>query len=216
MLRRFPIIRPARQIVPRGSEYISCRHFHPFVKSHRLRTIIFPITVPNNRHRPFSLSRSSMASSVPTATKPQAEAPWHAAYPAPKTTASSLTREVLLSWMQTGKVAGKDFVLVDLRRADYEGGTIRGSINLPAQTLYPTIPSLYRLFSSAAIPTVIWYCGSSGGRGTRAAAWFADYISSQRDSRMESVTLEGGIKGWAAAGGEYVKTMDGYSASAWK
>ena len=31
-----------------------------------------------------------------------------------------MTRETLLSWMQEGKVAGKDFVLVDLRRTDFE------------------------------------------------------------------------------------------------
>jgi len=48
------------------------------------------------------------------------EKPWHAAYPAPKTTAAVITRESLLSWMLEGKVAGKDFVLVDLRRTDFE------------------------------------------------------------------------------------------------
>jgi arsenical-resistance protein 2 len=46
--------------------------------------------------------------------------PWYAAYPAPQITASSVTRETLLSWMKEGKRAGKDFVLVDLRRTDYE------------------------------------------------------------------------------------------------
>lgn len=40
-----------------------------------------------------------------------------------------------------------------------KGGTINGSINLPAQSLYPTIPTLYRLFEAAKVETVIWYCG---------------------------------------------------------
>ena len=61
-----------------------------------------------------------MATSNPTVGEPIAEKPWHAAYPAPKTTAAVITRESLLSWMLEGKVAGKDFVLVDLRRTDFE------------------------------------------------------------------------------------------------
>jgi hypothetical protein len=40
-----------------------------------------------------------------------------------------------------------------------KGGTIKGSINLPAQSLYPSLPTLYTLFSEAKIPYVIWYCG---------------------------------------------------------
>lgn len=40
-----------------------------------------------------------------------------------------------------------------------KGGLIRGSINLPAQSLYYTIPALYNLFSAAKKTKVIWYCG---------------------------------------------------------
>jgi hypothetical protein len=52
--------------------------------------------------------------------KIEADKPWYAAYPVPQTSASSITRESLLSWIKDGKRAGKDFVLVDLRRTDYE------------------------------------------------------------------------------------------------
>ena len=54
------------------------------------------------------------------ATKIAAEIPWHAAFPAPRNVAHSISREELLPWIQGDKQAGKDFVLVDLRRADYE------------------------------------------------------------------------------------------------
>ncbi|PQE10391.1 arsenate reductase (Arc2) protein [Rutstroemia sp. NJR-2017a WRK4] len=157
-----------------------------------------------------------MAASNLSVSESAAEKPWHAAYPAPKSTAAVITRESLLSWMQEGKLAGKNFVLVDLRRTDFEGGTIRGSINLPAQSLYPTIPSMCTLFSTSGILTVIWYCGSSRGRGNRAAGWFADYIKEQNNTEMESCTLEGGIKGWVAGGKEYVEMMDEYDAAVWK
>ncbi|KAK9491042.1 Rhodanese-like domain-containing protein [Lipomyces doorenjongii] len=145
----------------------------------------------------------------------QIEAPWHAAYPEARTTAASITRLELLKWFRAGKVPGRDFVLVDLRRTDHEGGTIRGSLNLPAQSLYPTIPALYSLVTAAKVSDVVWYCGSSRGRGTRAAGWLADYIVEQNNSTLKSLVLQGGIKGWAAAGEEYTQLMDEYEESAW-
>jgi arsenical-resistance protein 2 len=58
--------------------------------------------------------------------------------------------------------------------------------------------------------------GSSVGRGGRAAGWFQDYIKEQgKEGEMESSTLTGGIKGWVAAGEEYVALVDGYESSEW-
>ncbi|KAJ6155085.1 hypothetical protein N7470_005651 [Penicillium chermesinum] len=139
--------------------------------------------------------------------------PWHAAYPTPQIKAPSVSREEVLQWLRDGK-AGEDFVLVDLRRNDFEGGTIRGSLNLPAQSLFLTIPTLYKVLEGSGVEKVVWYCGSSGGRGTRAAGWFADYLA-ERDTRLQSLVLTGGIKGWASAGPEYTEWMDEYDAAAW-
>ncbi|KAH8589158.1 hypothetical protein B0O99DRAFT_664703 [Bisporella sp. PMI_857] len=121
--------------------------------------------------------------------------------PTTKITVPVVTRKTLLSWTLEGRRAGKNFVLVDLRRSDYEGDTIRGLVNLPAQSLHFTIPALYSLCSTTNIRTVIWYCSSSRGRGSRAASCCAP---------------KNGIKGWATVGGEYVRMMDGYDASVWK
>jgi hypothetical protein len=52
--------------------------------------------------------------------QPPAEQPWHAAFPAPRNTARSISREEMLQWMREGKQPGKDYVLVDLRRNDHE------------------------------------------------------------------------------------------------
>ena len=108
-----------------------------------------------------------------------ASPPWHAAYPAPKTEAGAISRDEVLSLLNDPKsIAGKDFILIDLRRADHEvpavdllfmhlnyltkllqGGTIHGSINLPAQSLWPAIPTIYAMFKAAGLCKVIWYCG---------------------------------------------------------
>ncbi|OIW24992.1 hypothetical protein CONLIGDRAFT_77636 [Coniochaeta ligniaria NRRL 30616] len=82
--------------------------------------------------------------------------PWHAAYPAPKIEARSITRETVLEMLRDGnKVASKDFVLIDLRRIDHQGGAIRGSINLPAYSLWPSIPTVYEIFKAAGLAKVI-------------------------------------------------------------
>jgi arsenical-resistance protein 2 len=160
------------------------------------------------RNLPARLLTQSMGAAV---------TPWHTAYPSPRDTRpESLTQKQVLAKLRGGnELQGTNFLLVDLRSNDHEGGTIRGSINLPAQSLYPAIPTLYTVCKAAGIHTIIWYCGSSQGRGPRAAGWFRDYLASQGDKETRSVILRGGIKGWATAGREYTEWIDEYDASKW-
>ncbi|OQV03439.1 Rhodanese-like domain-containing protein isoform 2 [Cladophialophora immunda] len=150
----------------------------------------------------------------------QEEKPWHAHFPAPRETdPQAITREDLLERFRQGQSGGRDFLLVDLRRNDHAGGTIKHSINLPAQTLYFSLAPLYNLCTAANIPLVIFYCGSSRGRGSRAAGWLADYIADQGQKKattLRSVILKGGIKGWVDGGDEYTQWMDAFEAEAWK
>ena len=64
--------------------------------------------------RTFSYTRAMSHS-----TNNQVEAPWHAAYPAPKSEAVGISQSDLLVMLEEGKEPGKDFVLVDLRRNDH-------------------------------------------------------------------------------------------------
>jgi arsenical-resistance protein 2 len=142
-------------------------------------------------------------------------APWYTAFPAPTNqTPTTIPRDEVLALIKQAE-SRKNYVLIDVRRNDHEGGTIRSSINLPAQSLYHSIPALYSLFKAAGIERVIWYCGSCNGRGPRAAGWFDDYVKSQGNATMTSLVLVGGIKGWVKAGPEYVELMDGYVADVW-
>ncbi|RPB04158.1 hypothetical protein L873DRAFT_1667535 [Choiromyces venosus 120613-1] len=143
--------------------------------------------------------------------------PWYAAYPQPVTEAVYLPRSTVLEWFSSeDKIPGKHFVLVDLRRYDHEGGTIKTSINLPAQSMHPSIPTLYTLFLSAGVSTIVFYCGSSQGRGARAASWMQDYINEKGDKNMKSYALEWGIKGWVKEGGKLLEMIDGYEEEVWK
>jgi hypothetical protein len=92
-------------------------------------------------------------SSSPEQTKIEKGVPWHKAYPSPKASASTISPSDLLQWMLDGTIAEKEFVLSDLRRKDHKGGTIKVFLNLPAQSLYPSIHMLYDLFSCSGSET---------------------------------------------------------------
>jgi arsenical-resistance protein 2 len=79
---------------------------------------------------------------------------WTDAFPAPRTTAPILTREEALS-----SLSSPDLLIVDVRRTDYEGGTIKGSINLPAHSFYLNRGVLYDLCKRADVKKVAFYCG---------------------------------------------------------
>ncbi|KAJ9611608.1 hypothetical protein H2200_004792 [Cladophialophora chaetospira] len=196
----------------------------------RILSSPFPTFTIERFHPPLSyfgpILRSSFQASMTaqssTTTQEETLKPWHAHFPAPRTTSpNSLTREELLGKLKAGEKGGREFLLVDLRRDDFKGGTISSSLNLPAQTLYPSLPTLYNLCAhSETTRTVIFYCGSSSGRGTRAASWFADYIddvaASGEEVKVESVILKAGIKGWVAGGEEYIEWMEGFEEGVWK
>jgi len=139
------------------------------------RLSISPRFFQPSRPQPWT---SRIAVSSMTTPTPAAQ-PWYAAYPLAKSTPERMSREAFLAELNDGAVAGKDFLLVDLRRNDHEvgiciitaggkadrnyhqGATIRGSINLPAQSLHASIPTLYQLVRSASIHRVFWYCGKT-------------------------------------------------------
>ncbi|KAI4701562.1 hypothetical protein J4E81_003302 [Alternaria sp. BMP 2799] len=136
---------------------------------------------------------------------------WTDAFPAPRCTAPTLSREEALSHLSS-----PDLLIVDVRRTDYEGGAIRGSLNLPAHSFYMNRGVLYDLCKRAGVKRVAFYCGASNGRGPRCSGWFADYIADKGDDQITSLTLGGGIKGWVKAGEPYTQQMDGFEPEYWK
>lgn len=108
-------------------------------------------------------------------------------------------------------------LLVDVRRTDYEGGAIRGSINIPAQGFWWNRGVLFELAYKADVEWVVFTCGSSSGRAPRCAAWFLDHVrNTAQDETMQVMVLEGGVKGWVKAGPQYTRFMDGYREEYWK
>jgi arsenical-resistance protein 2 len=138
----------------------------------------------------------------------------------------------------------RTFLLVDVRRTDWEGGTIKTSLNLPAQSFYQTRKTLFDLLERGGFKKVIFYCGelhfqggrvrgkvsetrrlmreravgSSNGRGPRCAGWMQDYIDDVakfgRKSEVQVFTLAGGIKNWVK---EFEGSLvDGFEEKYWE
>lgn len=81
---------------------------------------------------------------------------------------------------------------------------IKTSINLPAHTLYPSRNDAARLLSH--YEQVITFCGSSQGRGPRAAGWLRDALK-EGGYATEVLIMEGGIKGFVKAYGDDVEVV---------
>lgn len=101
------------------------------------------------------------------AATPQTDAapPWFASLPEPKAECAALDNADVMKMLED-TVSGGDkeprkYLLVDVRRNDWEGGTIATSINLPAQSLYQTRAIVYQLCQQAGIKQVLFYCGKS-------------------------------------------------------
>ncbi|KAF6843722.1 hypothetical protein CMUS01_01829 [Colletotrichum musicola] len=147
----------------------------------------------------------------------EAPPPWWAAFPAPKAKVAEIEADEVLKMLEAqsaaSKNAARDFLLVDVRRNDWEGGTIATSINFPAQSLYQTRPVIHQLCKQAGIKRVIFYCGSSNGRGPRSANWLQDYFDEIGETAAQALILRGGIKGWVR---KYSGRMvDWYDEMAW-
>jgi rhodanese-related sulfurtransferase len=98
---------------------------------HSLKRIHQPISLA---HHNLTQNLKKMATQDPTttstATKQEEEKPWHAAFPAPRLEAGVMPAaraQMILSM----KIAS--MLIIDVRRTDYEGGSVRGSLNIPAQ-----------------------------------------------------------------------------------
>lgn len=121
------------------------------------------------------------------------EKPWHAAFPEPTMTADVFPRSRALMIMSL-KIGS--MLIVDVRRTDYEGGSIRGSINIPAQGFYWNRGILYELAFKSGMEWVVFTCGSSNGRGPRCAAWFLEHVRNvAEDNDMNVTVLEVRLEG---------------------
>lgn len=121
-----------------------------------------------------------------------AEVPWYNAFPEPKSIPDGISAEKLHALL----LESPSVLVVDVRRTDFEGSFIKGAINLPAHSFYPTLQAVTPILARYRL--VVFHCNSCkpGGRGPRSAGWYQDELDRQGVTESRAVVLEGGIKGW--------------------
>ncbi|EUC54377.1 rhodanese-like domain protein [Rhizoctonia solani AG-3 Rhs1AP] len=149
------------------------------------------------RRYPFgrlsSRIRNTRTNSTIISNMAESKAQWHDAFPTPSFDTPRMSPETLAEIIQQ-KAAGVDYIVVDARRNDFENVYIKGAINLPAQSFYPTLPTTTILLSK--IPEVIFHCNSctETGRGPRMAGWYAAQLKQAGITASRAWILDGGIK----------------------
>ncbi|KAK0205276.1 Rhodanese-like domain-containing protein, partial [Desarmillaria ectypa] len=116
----------------------------------------------------------------------------------------SLLEDAKLGQILVVDVRRTDFELCTLKYARYikskwnveQGSFIKGAINLPAHSFYPTLQSLMPILAQYTL--VVFHCNNCkpSGRGPRAAAWYQDELDRRGLIGSRAAILEGGIKGW--------------------
>ncbi|KAF9099115.1 hypothetical protein BGX29_007289 [Mortierella sp. GBA35] len=85
------------------------------------------------------------------------------------------------------KVAGKDYLVIDVRDVDYIGGHIRGSVNIPSSELPDKLPELIEEYKE--VPQLFFHCALSQVRGPKAANRWAQALAARdEDEAVEAAT----------------------------
>ncbi|KAG1748466.1 S-adenosyl-L-methionine-dependent methyltransferase [Suillus paluster] len=87
-----------------------------------------------------------------------------------------------------------DYVIIDVRGDDRVGGHVRGSVQWRADAFLGELDKFYDEYGKTK--QVIFYCGSSKGRGSRCAAWYQYYLNGKGNTVSKACVLEGGFNGW--------------------
>lgn len=90
----------------------------------------------------------------PDASAAASPPPWYPSFSTPQHTAPLISRDEVLS-----NLLSLELLLVDVRRADYEGGAIKGSLNLPAHSFHMNRGVLYDLCKRAGAKNIAFYYG---------------------------------------------------------
>ncbi|KAI8867487.1 hypothetical protein GQ42DRAFT_55331 [Ramicandelaber brevisporus] len=95
------------------------------------------------------------------------------------------------------KVAGKDYLVVDVREEFHTSARIKGADNLPAAHAHELIPEKLKQYEG--VPKLYFHCNQSNGRGPRIAGFYEQALkehlraAGKDESEQEVVVLAGGI-----------------------
>ncbi|KAF9308214.1 hypothetical protein BG003_011436 [Podila horticola] len=98
------------------------------------------------------------------------------------------------------KVPRKDYLIIDVRDADYIGGHIPGCLNIPAHDLPDQLPQLIEEYKN--VPQLFFHCALSQVRGPKAAKRWSQAVAAAAETATTPAPaqkiniLRGGFGEW--------------------
>ncbi|KAI8384302.1 Rhodanese-like domain-containing protein [Radiomyces spectabilis] len=113
------------------------------------------------------------------------------------------------------KVPRKDYLVIDVRDTDFEGGNIPHAVNVPAGQLLDRVHEIIDEYGQ--VPCVYFHCALSQVRGPKAARIYKESLHLQGIQTNQQVkVLRGGFEGWHAKYRKEKQLLENYDPSIWQ
>ncbi|RKP26843.1 Rhodanese-like domain-containing protein [Syncephalis pseudoplumigaleata] len=110
-----------------------------------------------------------------------------------------------------------DYVIIDVRDDDFEGGNIVSAINVPSHRLMEQLPALVKQY--AHVPKIIFHCALSQVRGPTSAGLYHQ-AAMQRivvaGEPQQVLVLRGGFALWQAKFKDAADLIENYNRELWE
>ncbi|KAG0093838.1 hypothetical protein BGZ93_006586 [Podila epicladia] len=117
------------------------------------------------------------------------------------------------------KVPRKDYLIIDVRDADYIGGHIPGCLNIPAHDLPDKLPELIEEYKD--VPQLFFHCALSQVRGPKAANRWSQAVALAAETATTSAPaqkiniLRGGFGEWQRKHKDNKELVEDYEEEYW-
>uniref|UniRef100_A0A1D1YWM9 CDC25-like phosphatase YCH1 n=1 Tax=Anthurium amnicola TaxID=1678845 RepID=A0A1D1YWM9_9ARAE len=111
----------------------------------------------------------------------------------------------------TNQTPGKDYLIVDVRDGDYEGGNIPNSINSPSKKFHDHVNELISKYNQ--VPKIVFTCALSQVRGPKCARIYKENTG---NTSQKIQVLQGGIGEWQKQNKDDPKLVENYNPEYWE
>ncbi|CAG8680416.1 7185_t:CDS:2 [Ambispora leptoticha] len=112
------------------------------------------------------------------------------------------------------KVPGKDYVVIDVRGDDFEGGNIPGCVNVPSGVFVDNLQHLIKEYSQ--VPQIVFHCALSQVRGPKYARIYREALMlNSIKTNQKILILSGGFGEWQRRFKSDVELVEKYDEEFW-
>ncbi|RHZ62401.1 hypothetical protein Glove_340g14 [Diversispora epigaea] len=113
------------------------------------------------------------------------------------------------------KIPGKDYLVVDVRDDDYEGGNIPNSINRQSSKIHDSVENLISEYNK--VPQIIFTCALSKVRGPKCARIYSEELFLNKGIKTDQKVqvLKNGFEGWQSYYKDDPELVENYNKEIW-